>query len=472
MKVLSWLQRYRLGRKDSRQAKCRKLRMECLETRAVFAVGAVGFVEGDALTIIGDDSSNEIYVRLVNGNITIDGGQFVTTSGVSSTLTASSVSSIQILAGGGDDTVIVDPLLTASMLIDGGDGNDVIVGGGGTSEIYGGAGNDTLYASNGGAILFGQAGADKLYGSSGNDTAWSGAGTDQIASNVEKQSDFSQTDTIVTAIPTKPILSATPSTTTPATLGALRVPTNASAALVGDVLILTGTQGDDTLTLVQSNGQVSLSNGLAIQTDSGAVSSVAAASIRRIVAIGYSGNDTIDLSAVSLPTIILGADGDDTLIGSKAADAIFGGAGIDKILGGGGDDKIYAGAGNDVVTAGGGNDAVWGSGGNDTINGGDGDDQVFGDAGDDKLFGDLGKDTISGGSGADQLDGGQGADSILGGSDSDSAVTDSTDTVGADLETVTSQKTKPNQLAGGLKHSGKGISANHLATSNRTSVRR
>lgn len=95
------------------------------------------------------------------------------------------------------------------------------------------------------------------------------------------------------------------------------------------------------------------------------------------------GHDTITvLGTVTLPTTILGGDGNDTITGGGSTDSINGGAGNDNLSGGAGNDTIAGGQGNDVIGGGQNNDVLTGGDGNDTITGGAGADRyVFGNTG-------------------------------------------------------------------------------------------
>lgn len=188
-------------------------------------------------------------------------------------------------------------------------------------------------------------------------------------------------------------------------------------------------------------------------------------------------DDTVDASASSLPLVIFGGVGSDTIIGGTGDDLIFGdrgrvvyrdatGAEV-MVLGGGGpgdrtdgeirpmseaisvldarggDDTIDAGAGHDIVFGGEGNDTIWGGDGNDILLGdhglwslarpanqrflsiftgpddGGGDDEIHGGAGDDVILGQQGNDRIYGGAGEDDLIGGH---NVVGGADGDDII--------------------------------------------------
>jgi hypothetical protein len=117
-----------------------------------------------------------------------------------------------------------------------------------------------------------------------------------------------------------------------------------------------------------------------------------ASSIDGIVIDGGDGNDSIVLGVGMIGSVLLGGDGNDTLIGSDGGDTLIGGTGKDRLLGGGGSDRLS------------------GSGGNDVLDGGSGPDRLYGDAGDDLLFGGSQNDYLVGGSGTDQVNGGAGND--------------------------------------------------------------
>ncbi len=88
-------------------------------------------------------------------------------------------------------------------------------------------------------------------------------------------------------------------------------------------------------------------------------------------------------------------------LGTSLPDLINGGAGDDSLCGLGGNDTLNGRAGNDTLN---------GGRGNDILDGGRGDDMLYGGAGSDTLYGGLGSDTLNGGTGGDNLNGGPGND--------------------------------------------------------------
>jgi Ca2+-binding RTX toxin-like protein len=125
------------------------------------------------------------------------------------------------------------------------------------------------------------------------------------------------------------------------------------------------------------------------------------ASTALIQVFGLDGDDTITLVETN---------------GALPAANLFGGAGNDTLTGGSGNDLLFGQAGNDVLLGKGGNDLLFGGDGNDTLTGGAGADQVFGEAGNDRMIWNPGDDTDlnEGGAGTDtvEVNGGNGAETF------------------------------------------------------------
>ncbi|MCA9049307.1 MAG: hypothetical protein KDA89_11300, partial [Planctomycetaceae bacterium] len=195
---------------------------------------------------------------------------------------------------------------------------------------------------------------------------------------------------------------------------------NPKAAVLQDgVLVLRGTSDDDTLTVTQSDGNVTVT----YSDPAGSVVdpvTLAVSDIRRIYFDGGRGNDTVTIdSNITIDAELIGGFGADTLTGGAGNDVIRGDDGNDILSGGAGNDEIHGGLDNDTIDGGAGADSLHGGDGADTIRGGTGDDQLFGDLGNDKLFGDDGNDRLDGGLSNDELHGGRGNDRLLGGGGSD-----------------------------------------------------
>ncbi|MFO0811447.1 MAG: calcium-binding protein [Gemmataceae bacterium] len=225
-----------------------------------------------------------------------------------------------------------------------------------------------------------------------------------------------------------------------------------TAVLANGVLTVTGTSGDDVISIVQT--------GNTIQT---AGKSFAAVSVQKVVVNAGGGNDLIGVDS-SKPMVLNGEagndtiyggigndtisggtgndwidagygddrlsgdDGNDTLHGNQGNDSLSGGAGndwedgfwgFDAVAGDSGDDTLYGGEQDDTVSGGDGNDSLYGFSGNDILDGNDGNDYVFGDSGNDTLYGGAGNDTLDGFWGDDRLDGNDGNDNVYGGEGND-----------------------------------------------------
>lgn len=129
------------------------------------------------------------------------------------------------------------------------------------------------------------------------------------------------------------------------------------------------------------------------QTDPSNPAGYDVAAIQQIRIDGGPGNDQIDVNGnVSIPCLILGGKGNDTITGGAGNDTVDGGVGGDWIDGGDGDDSLLGGTKNDTLH---------GSNDDDIINGGKGNDSLDGGSGEDIIQNDLGRDSSTGGSGGD-----------------------------------------------------------------------
>ncbi len=106
------------------------------------------------------------------------------------------------------------------------------------------------------------------------------------------------------------------------------------------------------------------------------------------------GNDSVDLTPVTVPSIVHMGTGNDSVVGGLGDDQIFGGEGADSLQGRGGSDILQGEAGNDSL--------IGGTAG-DLLIGGDGNDQLDGQNGADTLTGGAGSDIFVGGTGRDLL---------------------------------------------------------------------
>ena len=174
------------------------------------------------------------------------------------------------------------------------------------------------------------------------------------------------------------------------TVGTLTITADSTASPVS--LTLTGANAASVtsvstnstgLLTVNASGVTPLNAGSATVTISGTTSGTGGTQS----ITGSAGDDTITVGAFA--ATISGGAGNDTLIGSTGNDSLDGGAGQDAITTGGGSNTVSGGAGNDVITA--------TTAGTESISAGDGNDTI--------LMGSTltSADTIDGGAGTDTL---------------------------------------------------------------------
>jgi ELWxxDGT repeat protein len=194
--------------------------------------------------------------------------------------------------------------------------------------------------------------------------------------------------------------------------------TQNAVSLVGGILRVFGTNGDDNIRIYQLDSDPSR---LVIDLN-GVKHSFEMDSISEIKVYGEDGNDSIAVveshGALHIRTYVDGGAGNDT---------IYTGCGSDTIFGGAGNDLINGGNNGDLIDGGDGNDTIFGGNGNDTINGGDGADYIEGNKGDNMLTGgdDDCANTIIGTGGQDVLFGQAAIDVFFNGSNQ----TDPLDTI-------------------------------------------
>lgn len=125
----------------------------------------------------------------------------------------------------------------------------------------------------------------------------------------------------------------------------------------GDLLV-TGTSGDDKITLTMSRDKTQVIvqiNGVVAQTVN--LTDITG----RINVHGLDGNDRIQVkSSVPIGADLFGDNGDDRLIGGSGQDVLDGGLGNDNLNGGAGDDKLIPSDGTDILAGAKGIDTVVG----------------------------------------------------------------------------------------------------------------
>ena len=122
-----------------------------------------GSRDNDRVQIVSDHHGNKIRVFAGDQKI----GQF----------DANSINTIQFSGLAGNDTFTVDPHIKATVIADGGAGNDRLFGGGGGNILLGGSGNDLLVGGKSRDILIGGDGMDALFGGRDEDIVIGGSTT-------------------------------------------------------------------------------------------------------------------------------------------------------------------------------------------------------------------------------------------------------------------------------------------------------
>jgi Ca2+-binding RTX toxin-like protein len=192
-------------------------------------------------------------------------------------------------------------------------------------------------------------------------------------------------------------------------------------SLSGGTLTLTGTDGDDTVTIDIVPGQVNPLEPFLEITDPTGVDPLPQGCFRK--------SATAIHCPVALVTdfVVKFGDGDDVLVvgedveeffdvdGEGGDDDLETGGGKDHLDGGPGKDKLNGQDGPDDREGGPGDDLLKASAGNDKQNGGGGNDKIYGGPGNDKQNGGPGKDLLVGGGGNDKQNGGGGSDRCNGG---------------------------------------------------------
>jgi Ca2+-binding RTX toxin-like protein len=111
---------------------------------------------------------------------------------------------------------------------------------------------------------------------------------------------------------------------------------SSSVCLNGNVLTVIGSAGNDTVTISQPTGLVRVESSFFPTTD------FPAASVESVLVQLGAGDDTL-LDFTSLPTVVVGGDGNDILTGGSGRNILIGGLGSDLIYGGAGEDILVDG---------------------------------------------------------------------------------------------------------------------------------
>jgi Ca2+-binding RTX toxin-like protein len=163
-------------------------------------------------------------------------------------------------------------------------------------------------------------------------------------------------------------------------------PAGASAAVVDDVLVISGTNAADRITV-----DFTALDSVVVDLGHDHVQRLDPRTLHSVSVYLHAGDDDFrTLSAGSLadvPLTVRAGAGDDTVVGGAANDVLEGGSGEDFLLGGAGIDLLYGGRGADFVNGGVGTDTEVLGPGDDTAawNPGEGNDAIRGGLGRDTL---------------------------------------------------------------------------------------
>jgi|GEM_PF-3788003 len=196
----------------------------------------------------------------------------------------------------------------------------------------------------------------------------------------------------------------------------------------GSVINVTGTSGNDTVTVTAGAGNI-----LHLSIDS--VNDTFSTSQISFINFGMgAGDDSVTLGAGVPSCNVGGAGGNDTIVdNSSAATTLRGGAGLDSISAGSGNDSLDGGTGRDTLVAGSGNDTLSGDNASDLLMGGSGSSILLGGNNNDTLIAGTGNNNLRGNDGNDSLDGSGGGNNVLsGGPGDDTLVGTQNSSTGAD----------------------------------------
>jgi predicted AlkP superfamily pyrophosphatase or phosphodiesterase/Ca2+-binding RTX toxin-like protein len=295
---------------------------------------------------------------------------------IATDLAARGLQSFTVNAGIGDDQVDAGAVLSRSVTIYGGHGDDVLTGGARADRIDGGRGRDTIDGRRGNDQLLGGEDADTFKSSAGDDSIDGGGGTDTYVFFGTAGDDL----LLVNAQGAEIIVTDVGSGKHDAIIGTeqIRIDTGDSVAgglpdtvtvnsLLGtdaqvvevlasaidfnrDRLIVNGTDEDESIVLGEDPGSGALR-----------VFGLRTAIIGRdfflqdgdtVEVNGLAGNDVLRVEptvGVDLLIELRGGDGDDVIEGGAGNDVLSGGNGNDTIAGGGGVDAVSGDAGGDTI---------------------------------------------------------------------------------------------------------------------------
>ena len=327
------------------------------------ATGGGGDAQADSIVINGTQTNDTITVTGSPGMLVVVG----LSASVTVTNGEPANDSLTLNALAGLDTVDASGLAAGviKLNLNGGLGDDVLIGSQGADAFTGGDGNDVIFGGDGDDTLVWNPGDDNdtFEGQGGSDTLqFNGANVAEnidISANGGRLRFFRNVANVVmdgNGVETVRFealggadvivvndLSATAVTTVNLNLAATGGVGDAQA----DSVIINGTSANDSLTVAQASGVVTVAGLPATVTISGSE-----AANDRVTINTLAGDDVVDASALAAGFINLTADGgidDDVLTGSAGADILLGGDGDDVLIGGPGVDVLDGGPGNNIV---------------------------------------------------------------------------------------------------------------------------
>jgi Ca2+-binding RTX toxin-like protein len=284
---------------------------------------------------------------------------------------------LAIHAGNGHDTIHANvvPAGKISLQLFGGDGEDLIFGSAGGDIVEGGTGDDTValgvgndvfnwFEFDGSDVVVDQGGADtfKMFGNSStqNFTLSRASGHLILSSAVDgAKIDLDNVERVeILAAQGADVVTVNNLAGGDAKLVSIDLGTSSSPTGdgKGDSAVISGTNGNDTITASLVAGAISIA-GLPAQLSIAHVEAIDSVSI-----MGAGGNDSISVAALPATAgklTLVGGAGNDTLTGNLGNNVLNGGDDKDKLNGGGGNDTLTGGTGDDTITGGAGNDAIF-----------------------------------------------------------------------------------------------------------------
>jgi Ca2+-binding RTX toxin-like protein len=312
-----------------------------------------GTASNDPITV--STSGTAVVVKGLAAQVTINGAEAANDSLVINGL-------------GGDDTIDASRLHAGqvSLTLNGGDGNDRIIGSAGNDVVVGGRGNDVALLGAGDDTFVWNPGdgSDTVEGQAGFDTLlFNGANVNEnidISANGTRARLFRDVGNVtmdlngiesikLNALGGADTITVDDLTGTDVRQVAIDLaspPGSGTGDGAADTIVINGTSGNDTITLTENNGVITVS-GLATDVT---ITGFEAAN-DRIVINGLGGDDVITASGLltPIPVTLNGGDGADVLIGGPGNDTLLGGNGDDILIGGGGQDILDGGPGGNIL---------------------------------------------------------------------------------------------------------------------------